>query len=142
MSLAEREAEIRRFRSEPLVPALLASSRVGGEGLTLTEANHVIFINEWWNPSANSQARDRVVRIGQRRGVRVYRFRCRGTIEEAPARILAKKTHAVVSIIDRLADNTASQDPNVRQLLKELEVDLPSSPAVDRDLAGRVRPGG
>jgi conjugative relaxase-like TrwC/TraI family protein len=125
MSLAEREAEIRRFRGDSTVPALLASSRIGGEGLTLTEANHVIFVNEWWNPSANSQARDRVVRLGQRRGVRVYRFRCRDTIEETLDRILEKKTHTFTSIIDRLADTAAIQDPNVHQLLKELEVDLP-----------------
>jgi hypothetical protein len=32
MSLAEREAEIRRFRSEPLVPALLASAFHEGVG--------------------------------------------------------------------------------------------------------------
>ena len=47
------------------VGELLCSSRVGGEGLTLTEANHAVFINEWWGPSTNAQARDRVVRLGQ-----------------------------------------------------------------------------
>ena len=78
----ERGRVIQNFKSDERVVALLCSSRVGGEGLTLTEANHVIFINEWWNPSANAQARDRVVRLGQERVVQVHRFRCQGTIEE------------------------------------------------------------
>ena len=56
--------------------------------MTLTEANHVVFINEWWNPSANAQARDRVVRLGQERVIHVHRFRCKGTIEEVLDQIL------------------------------------------------------
>jgi SNF2 family DNA or RNA helicase len=70
---------------------LLLSSRIGSEGLTLTEANHVVFLNEWWNPSANAQARDRVVRIGQTRPVTVYRLRSINTIEEILDRIHAEK---------------------------------------------------
>ena len=29
-------------------------------GINLTEANHAIFFNLWWNPSNNDQARDRL----------------------------------------------------------------------------------
>ena len=66
-----RDSAVLRFRTDGNCLALLASSRVAGEGLTLVEANHVFLLNQWWNPSANDQARDRVVRIGQRRRVRV-----------------------------------------------------------------------
>ena len=70
--------------------------------MTLTEANHVVFINEWWNPSANTQARDRVVRLGQDRVVHVHRFRCKGTIEEVLDQILARKSEAFANIVDAL----------------------------------------
>jgi SNF2 family DNA or RNA helicase len=65
MAVEERNTAIKEFKSRREITALLASSKVAAEGLTLTEANHVIFLNEWWNPSANAQARDRVLRIGQ-----------------------------------------------------------------------------
>ena len=68
--------------------------------MTLTEANHVVFINEWWNPSANAQARDRVVRLGQERVVHVHRFRCKGTIEEVLDQILARKSEVFANIVD------------------------------------------
>ena len=82
---------------------LLASTRAVGEGLTLTEANHVIFFNEWWNPSANRQARDRVVRIGQKAVVQVYRLRTRGTVEELLDRILSRKEQLFELVVDELA---------------------------------------
>lgn len=61
--------------------------------------------NRWWNPSANDQSRDRVVWIGQRRKVRVYRFRCRGTIEEALERILKSKRALFDDAVERLAQS-------------------------------------
>ena len=104
MSSGDRESAITRFKVDPEALVLLCSLRVAGEGLTLTSANHVIFLNEWWNPSANIQARDRVVRIGQRKGVRLYKFRCRNTIEDNLEEILARKSQEMINLIDRLAD--------------------------------------
>ncbi len=106
MIVEARDEAIRVFKKDPSVTVLLCSSRVGGEGLTLTEANHVIFFNEWWNPSANLQARDRVVRIGQRRGVSVYKFRCRRTIEDDLEIILEDKSRMMVDLVDQLAETT------------------------------------
>lgn len=104
MDTLERECVVSHFRDTASVVALLASSRVGGEGLTLVEANHVLFVNLWWNPTANQQARDRVVRIGQQRIVQVYRFFCRGTVEESLKRILEVKKDLFVDTIDKLAE--------------------------------------
>ena len=109
MDSGERERTVTRFRSsDHQALALLASTRIGGEGLTLVEANHVFLFNQWWNPSANDQARDRVVRIGQRRNVRVYRFCCRGTIEEALERILKSKRALFDDAVERLAQSESS----------------------------------
>ena len=103
MSDEDRDRSVTCFRSDERVLALLASTRVGGEGLTLIEANHVFLFNQWWNPSANDQARDRVVRIGQRRSVRVYRFCCRGTIEEMLEQILRSKRELFADSVESLA---------------------------------------
>ena len=109
MDSDEREHAVTRFRSsDEQALVLLASTRIGGEGLTLVEANHVFLFNQWWNPSANDQARDRVVRIGQRRKVRVYRFCCRGTIEEALERILKSKRELFDDAVERLAQSEST----------------------------------
>ena len=101
MDSAERETAIGRFKQGDAV-VLLASMRVASEGLTLVEANHVVFVNRWWNPSLNQQATDRAVRIGQQRTVFVYSFTVEGTIEEDLDRILESKEQLFEDLIGRL----------------------------------------
>ena len=98
----EREASIISFKNGDAT-VLLASMRVASEGLTLVEANHVLFVNRWWNPSLNQQATDRVVRIGQVRIVFVYSFTIEGTIEEDLDRILESKEQLFDDLIGHLS---------------------------------------
>ena len=103
LDLAERQRAVDGFRSDPNVLALLASTRVGGEGLNLVEANHAFHFDQWWNPSTNQQATDRIVRIGQRNPVRIYRFCCRDTIEERLETILRDKSELFDTAVEGLA---------------------------------------
>ncbi|MGH9205686.1 MAG: DEAD/DEAH box helicase, partial [Acidimicrobiales bacterium] len=48
-------------------PVLLLSLKVGGVGLNLTRATHVVHFDRWWNPASEDQATDRAHRIGQSR---------------------------------------------------------------------------
>ncbi len=116
-----REKVISEFKSNDSIVALLCSSKVGGEGLTLTEANHVIFLNEWWNPSANAQARDRVVRLGQKRIVHVHRFRCSDTVEESLDLIIDRKTEAFTKIVDALSVGALWNEFEAKELAEHLE---------------------
>jgi SNF2 family DNA or RNA helicase len=116
----DRSGLIQRFRREPDVTALLATIWVAGEGLTLTEANHAIFLSEWWNPSTNRQARDRLVRIGQTRKVKVYRFICSNTVEEALVRVLDRKAALYSGLVDGLARSQPSPSL-VKEVLSELD---------------------
>ena len=124
LSTDERGRVLREFKSDKRIVALLCSSRVGGEGLTLTEANHVIFINEWWNPSANTQARDRVVRLGQEKIVHVHRFRCKETIEEALDHILKRKSEIFANVVDALANGAQLSKSHSTELLEEVLEEL------------------
>lgn len=67
-----RKAIVQRFRESSGFNILVLSPDVAGIGLTLVEANHVIHYGRWWNPAKESQATDRVYRIGQKRNVHVY----------------------------------------------------------------------
>ena len=103
-SVQERERAITRFEQDPTISALLASTRVGGEGLNLVKANHVVFMNRWWNPSANNQAKDRVSRMGQTRTVIVHSFTCRDTVEEILDEIIREKGRLSETIVGSLVD--------------------------------------
>jgi len=83
MTPKARETSLRLFRTDPTVKVLLASTRAGGVGLTLTSASRVFLLDPWWNPAAEEQAIDRVHRIGQTRPVIVTRFVIKGSIEES-----------------------------------------------------------
>ncbi|NCC53553.1 MAG: DEAD/DEAH box helicase, partial [Spartobacteria bacterium] len=51
------------------VPFMVLSIKAGGVGLNLTQANHVIHFDRWWNPAVENQATDRAFRIGQQKDV-------------------------------------------------------------------------
>jgi SNF2 family DNA or RNA helicase len=72
ISTQTRRAIISRFRERAGFDVLVLSPDVAGIGLTLVEANHVIHYGRWWNPARESQATDRVYRIGQERDVHIY----------------------------------------------------------------------
>lgn len=107
-TLEEREEAITHFKSQSGCVALLASTRIAAEGLTLTEANHAFFVNRWWNPSANEQAIDRIRRIGQARTVNVHTYTCRGTVEERLDSLLAEKRLTFEELIGELASGGES----------------------------------
>ena len=89
MDLVQRDLAIQNFKNRNVT--LLASAKIASEGLTLVEANHAIFINRWWNPSSNEQARDRIRRLGQQRTTYMYSFTTIDTIEEKLDEILNRK---------------------------------------------------
>ena len=69
--------------SLPAAGRLCLSCRcAGGTGLNLTSASRVFHYDRWWNPAVENQATDRAFRIGQTQNVQVYKFICRGTLEE------------------------------------------------------------
>jgi SNF2 family DNA or RNA helicase len=99
----ERTRIVSQFQNSESPFILLCSMRATAEGLTLTKANHVIFINEWWNPALNRQARDRVNRIGQTQEVFVYRIRTVGTVESRLEEILKEKRELFDDVVERLS---------------------------------------
>mmetsp|Transcript_7923 Transcript_7923/g.17343 ORF Transcript_7923/g.17343 Transcript_7923/m.17343 type:complete len:526 (-) Transcript_7923:84-1661(-) len=93
LSMNERDSVVKEFQENPSRQILVASLRTTGLGLNLTAANNVLFYDRWWNHSVESQAEDRVWRIGQDKGVMVYKFTCKGTVEEKIVEIIDKKKH-------------------------------------------------
>ena len=66
-----RAEDLKRFQNSSSCRVLLASVQSGGTGLNITQANHVCFLDRWFNPQVHDQAESRVHRIGQRRDVKI-----------------------------------------------------------------------
>ncbi|GLV32180.1 lodestar [Carabus blaptoides fortunei] len=61
---------------------LLLSLTAGGVGLNLVGANHLLLLDLHWNPQLESQAQDRIYRVGQKKIVHIYKIVTTDTIEE------------------------------------------------------------
>jgi len=71
-SSSRRKLAISDFEVTHGFNVLILSPEVAGLGLNLVAANHVFHYGRWWNPAKESQATDRVYRIGQTKPVHVY----------------------------------------------------------------------
>ncbi|MGH7471172.1 MAG: DEAD/DEAH box helicase [Longimicrobiales bacterium] len=103
----QRDQSLRRFR-ETIRP-LLISLRAGGQGLNLQEASYVFHFDRWWNPAVERQAEDRSHRIGQTKGVTVYTYTCRNTIEERIAQIVRSKVALFNEWVDDVTIDLAAR---------------------------------
>lgn len=70
------------FKDNPNITVLFVHYKIGGEGLNLVEANHVICIEPWWSPSVHDQGIARAWRRGQTKAVNVHFVVTKKTIEE------------------------------------------------------------
>jgi SNF2 family DNA or RNA helicase len=77
---SEREANIDKFQAGK-ARVFAGTIHAGGEGITLTAASTVIFLDRTWNPSRNKQAEDRCHRIGQKSAVHVIDIVARDTVD-------------------------------------------------------------
>ncbi len=99
VSRKKRDQMVEDFQNKSHIKTMLLSLKAGGTGLNLTEANHVIHYDLWWNPAVESQATDRAYRIGQQKNVLVYRLITQGTFEEKiDEMIQAKKELAEMTV--------------------------------------------
>ena len=86
----ERMELMEKFNRDA-TPVFCISLKAGGTGLNLTGADVVIHYDPWWNVAAENQATDRAHRIGQKRGVTVYKLVAEHTIEEKVVELQQKK---------------------------------------------------
>ena len=88
-------------------------------GINLTNANHIIHVDRWWNPAIEDQATDRVHRIGQTKTVYVHKILTLGTLEEKIATLLERKRKISDKIIN--AATMGEMKWTKKELLKILE---------------------
>ncbi|MBS0605002.1 MAG: DEAD/DEAH box helicase [Verrucomicrobia bacterium] len=90
---------VKQFNEDKNIPVFLVSLKAGGTGLNLVGADTVIHYDMWWNPAVESQATDRVHRLGQKNSVSAYKLITLNTIEEKIAEMQKKKKGLVKKVV-------------------------------------------
>ncbi|XP_026799080.2 DNA excision repair protein ERCC-6 [Pangasianodon hypophthalmus] len=112
-TIASRQPLITQYNESKDIFIFLLTTKVGGLGINLTGANRVIIYDPDWNPSTDTQARERAWRIGQKQQVTVYRLLTAGTIEE-------KIYHR--QIFKQFLTNRVLKDPKQRRFFKSNDI--------------------
>lgn len=95
----DRKKQLELFRDDPKCEVFVASLKAAGTGIDLTAGSVVIHYDRWWNPAKENQATDRVHRIGQNRGVQVFKMVTKNSIEEHIHQLIQRKENLLQGII-------------------------------------------
>ncbi len=126
-STIKRDEELKRFHQDPNCQVFVASLQAAGLGIDLTPASVVIHYDRWWNAARENQATDRVHRIGQERGVQVFKLVTRGTFEE--------KIHTMIERKGQLMEDVVGVDDQalIKRLSREDLFDLLQDAKIGKD---------
>lgn len=120
MSAASRARVLRAFRSDPGIKVLLATISCGGIGLDLTVASRAYIMEPQWNPMSESQALDRIHRLGQLKEVQTIRYIMLGSWEEKVLAVQKRKQDLADLTLGSRTLNKADLSHGRLQYLKEL----------------------
>lgn len=120
----ERAAVVKQFQEDESPTAarvLVATLKSGGVGLNLTRASLVVFMDSWYNPACESQAMDRILRIGQTRPVRVLRLLTDTLVERVIDGMQSSKLRVAASFLGDAEDTdvpaaTAEEDDDAPRM--------------------------
>lgn len=112
-----REATVRAFQQPGGPQLIVCSTPVAAQGITLTRASNVAFLELEWTPAMHDQAEDRCHRIGQHDAVTAWYLLAARTIDETMANLIQRKRGIVAAVTDgRRLDGDSLVEEVVREL--------------------------
>jgi SNF2 family DNA or RNA helicase len=123
-----RQASIEAFQNDPDIHVAVCSLTAAGVGLNLQVASNVVLAELSWTNAEQTQAIDRVHRIGQDQPVTAWRIIAAQTIDARIAELIDDKASLAARALDGSDDVTSSVDVQLEalvtlltQALEELE---------------------
>ena len=95
----DRQDFIRKFQNDPKCRFIIGTPQTGGYGITLTEANTVIYYSNGYDLEKRLQSEDRAHRIGQKKTVTYIDLIAEDTIDEKIVEALRKKINIASEVI-------------------------------------------
>ncbi len=116
-----RAEQLMKFKDDPACEVFVASLQAAGLGIDLTAASVVIHYDRWWNAARENQATDRVHRIGQKRGVQVFKLVTKDSFEERIDKLITKKGDLMEEVIG-VDDHQVLKSFSREELLELLQI--------------------
>ena len=95
----ERQDNIRKFQNDSKCRFLVGTPQTGGYGITLTQANTVIYYSNGYDLEKRLQSEDRAHRIGQKKNVTYVDLICEDTIDEKIVKALRDKINIASEVL-------------------------------------------
>jgi SNF2 family DNA or RNA helicase len=123
---AFRESQVRAFNEDPQVSVVVASLTAAGVGINLQAASNVVLAELSWTSAEQTQAIDRVHRIGQEEPVTAWRVIAAQTIDAKIAELIDSKAGLAARALDGddsevVAESSVQLDALVHLLETALE---------------------
>lgn len=99
ISQPQRDAAVADFQSGQS-RVFIGTVGAAGTTITLTAAHTLVFTDRNWNPSKNSQAEDRIWRIGQKNACQIIDIIAEDTVDEPRLRRIWEKARNVEEIVN------------------------------------------
>lgn len=96
----DRHQATKDFQEDKDTRIMLATIEAAAHGLTWTSADIAVFLDRHWTPAINTQAEDRLHRMGQKNSVTIINMVARGTVEEYIENLLEKKGESFDAIVN------------------------------------------
>jgi SNF2 family DNA or RNA helicase len=98
-SQEERQDNIRKFQNDPKCRFLVGTPQTGGYGITLTQANTVVYYSNGYDLEKRLQSEDRAHRIGQKEKVTYVDLICEDTVDEKIVKALRNKINIASEVM-------------------------------------------
>jgi SNF2 family DNA or RNA helicase len=95
----DRQDYIRKFQNDPKCRFLIGTPQTGGYGITLTQANTVIYYSNGYDLEKRLQSEDRAHRIGQKKTVTYVDLICEDTVDEKIVKALRDKINIASEVM-------------------------------------------
>ena len=105
------------FQREDGPQLIVCSMRAASQGITLTRASNVAFLELDWTPARHDQAEDRLHRIGQDSAVTAWYLLAPDTIDETMAELLQRKRSLINAVTD---GQVRDEEPLVQAVVRDL----------------------
>jgi SWI/SNF-related matrix-associated actin-dependent regulator 1 of chromatin subfamily A len=116
-STANRQRAVDSFQREDGPQLIVCSMKAASQGITLTRASNVAFLELDWTPARHDQAEDRLHRIGQESAVSAWYLLAPDTIDETMAELLERKRSLIDAVTDgQVRDEERLVDAVIREL--------------------------
>src|SRR5207248_3515560 len=112
-----RQQAIDAFVNDPDVAVIVCSLTAAGVGINLQVASNVVLAELSWTNAEQTQAIDRVHRIGQREPVTAWRIIAAQTIDAKIAELIDEKAGLAARALDGPDDTTSSIDVQLEALV-------------------------